>query len=276
MGTLYLVATPIGNLEDITLRALKTLQSVDLIAAEDTRTTRALLNHYGIHTPLTSHHRLNERAKCSTLLDQLQTQDIAIVSDAGTPLINDPGYILAQAAEEQGIPVIAIPGPSSPVVALSLSGLPTDQFMFMGYLPRKASDRHACLKSVSTYPMTLICLETPHRLRASLDDMLIELGDRRIAICRELTKIHEEVLRCQISDAIAHFIETEPLGEFTVIIAGAAQVEETWSRTQLEQEIRAGLRAGKRIPDLSKDLSEKSGWNRKEIYGLVGEIKSAE
>jgi 16S rRNA (cytidine1402-2'-O)-methyltransferase len=273
MGVLYLVATPIGNLEDITLRALKVLKSVGLIAAEDTRTTRALLTHYDIHTPLTSNHNLNERGKIDELLSQLAEKDVAVVSDAGTPLINDPGFPLVQAALEAGYQVTPIPGPSSPITALCVSGLPADQFTFLGYIPRKNSERREFLAQAGSYPTTLICLETPHRIRESLAAINEVLGDRQIAICREMTKMFEEVIRGSVTEAMEHFEQTEPLGEFTLVIAGAEQRDEKWNESRLSQAIRAGLEDGIRITDLSKDLSKESGWSRKVIYELAEKLK---
>lgn len=273
MGILYLVATPIGNLEDITLRALKILGSVDLIAAEDTRTTRGLLTHYDIHTPLTSNHNLNERARITELVDQLQSKNIAVVSDAGSPLINDPGFPLVQAAVAAGIKVQAIPGPSSPITALSISGLPADQFTFLGYIPRKNSERREFLSAAAAYPTTLIFLETPHRIQDSLAAMQETLGNRQIAICREMTKLYEEVIRGTISEAMDHFAAVEPLGEFTLVVAGLVPITEKWPRERMESEIRQGLAQNIRTKQLSRELSESSGWASKEIYNLAETLK---
>lgn len=273
MGDLYLVATPIGNLEDITLRALKVLKSVDLIAAEDTRTTRALLTHYDIHTPLTSNHNLNERARIDDLLNQLEAKDIAVVSDAGSPLINDPGFPLVQAAIAAGVRVLSIPGPSSPITALSISGLPTDQFTFLGYIPRKNSERKDFLREAGSYPTTLIFLETPHRIRESLAAIHEVLGDRQIAVCREMTKLYEEVIRGTVSAAMEHFASVDPLGEFTLVIAGQTAVPEKWTEERMINEIKLGLQQNRRSTDLSKELVEPSGWNRKEIYSLAESLK---
>lgn len=273
MGVLYLVSTPIGNLEDITLRALKVLKNVGLIAAEDTRTTRALLTHYDIHTQLTSNHNLNERSKIQDLVDQLLQKDIAIVSDAGTPLINDPGFPLVQAALEAGIKVVPIPGPSSPITALSVSGLPSDQFIFLGYIPRKNSERNEFLQKAAKYECSVICLETPHRIRESLQAILNCMGDRKMAVCRELTKMFEEVLRCSVSEAILHFSKTEPIGEFTLVIAGAEILDERWTLEQMTNAIRAGIGRKEKITQLSKELGAQSGWARKEIYDLAETLK---
>ena len=218
MPTLYLVATPIGNLEDISLRAIRILREVKLIAAEDTRRTRHLLTAYQINTPLTSYHEYNKKAKLPHLLQLLQQEDVALVSDAGMPGISDPGYDLVLAAIERSISVVAIPGPSVLPVALAISGLPADQFIHLGFLPRRKNERRRLLNSIAAEPRTIIAFETPHRLLESLSDLQEILGDRRIAICRELTKIHEEVFRGTVSQAIAHFLQ--PKGEFTLIIAG--------------------------------------------------------
>ncbi len=273
MGSLYLVATPIGNLEDITLRALKVLRSVGLIAAEDTRTTRGLLTHYDIHTPLTSNHNLNERSKIDDLLRQVQEKDIAIVSDAGTPLINDPGFPLVQAALEAGIKVIPIPGPSSPITALTVSGLPADQFVYLGYIPRKNTERRDFFEKVSSLEYSLICLETPHRIRESLRVIQEVLGDRQMAVCRELTKLYEEVLRCRVSEAINHFANTEPIGEFTLVIAGAPTFDSIWTESRLIDAIRQGISEQKKSTLMARELAQSSGWNRKQIYELIESMK---
>lgn len=218
MSTLYLVATPIGNLEDISQRAVRLLGEVRLIAAEDTRRTRQLLAAYRLRTSLTSYHEHNRKSKLPYLLGRLEHEDIALVSDAGMPGISDPGYDLVRAAIERGIPVIAIPGPSVLPTALAVSGLPASQFIYLGFLPRKKGERRRLLGSVDTEPRTIVALEAPHRLLASLRDIEEILGDRRIAICRELTKAHEEVFRGTVSQAIAHF--SQPRGEFTLVIEG--------------------------------------------------------
>jgi 16S rRNA (cytidine1402-2'-O)-methyltransferase len=190
MAALYLVATPIGNLEDISLRALRTLREVKLIAAEDTRRTRQLLVVHDIKTPLTSYHKHNKRAKIGYILDSLEDGDVALVADAGMPGISDPGYELVVAASERGIPIVPIPGASVVTTALVVSGLPTGRFIYLGFLPRKAGSRRRLLESVAGEEGTIIALETPHRLEAALDDILSVLGDRRLAVCRELTKVH--------------------------------------------------------------------------------------
>jgi 16S rRNA (cytidine1402-2'-O)-methyltransferase len=218
--TLYLIATPIGNLEDVSLRALRLLKEVSLIAAEDIRTTRKLLTTYQIKTPTTSYYEHNKNQKLNYLLERLSVGDIAVVSEAGMPGLSDPGYELVCAAVERKIPVVAIPGASSITTALSVSGLPTDQFTYLGFLPRRQSQRRKFLQDAAANTRTVVTFEAPHRLRESLHDILEVMGDRLIAVCRELTKVHEEVFRGKVSQAIEHF--TEPRGEFTLVLEGAA------------------------------------------------------
>ncbi len=218
MPVLYVIATPIGNLEDISLRALRLLQEVKLIAAEDTRTTRRLLNAYNIKTPLTSYHEHSKRAKLDYLLDYLEKEDLALVSEAGMPGLSDPGYGLIVAAIERGIPVVPIPGASAVITALVVSGLPTDQFFYVGFLPRRKGQRQRLLSSIVDEPRTIMAFETPHRLKEALSDIEEILGNRRLSVCRELTKIHEEVFRGRVSQAREHF--TEPRGEFSLVIEG--------------------------------------------------------
>ncbi len=221
MGTLYLIATPIGNLEDISARALRLLGQVRLIAAEDTRQTRKLLSHFDIHTPLTSYYEHNKLSKLDRVLEDLRHGDVALVSDAGTPGLNDPGYELVRAALQNGHRVSPVPGPSAPIAALVASGLPTGAFLFLGYLPRKTSERRRLLEEIAGLPYTLVFLETPHRLLRALDDLSAMLGARQIAIARELTKLHEEIFRGDVASARQHFEEQEPRGEFTLVVAGS-------------------------------------------------------
>jgi 16S rRNA (cytidine1402-2'-O)-methyltransferase len=218
MSVLYVIATPIGNMEDISLRALRLLQEVKLIAAEDTRTTRHLLNAYNIKTPLTSYHEHSKRAKLDYLLDYLEKEDLALVSEAGMPGLSDPGYELIVAAIERGISVVPIPGASAVITALVVSGLPTDQFLYVGFLPRRKGQRQRLLSSIVDEPRTIVAFETPHRIRETLSDIEEILGDRRLSVCRELTKIHEEIFRGRVSQAREHF--AEPRGEFSLVIEG--------------------------------------------------------
>ena len=239
MPTLYIVATPIGNLEDITLRALRILREVGLIAAEDTRVTRKLLSHYDIHIPLTSFNEHNQAARIPELLAALSENDVALVSDAGTPGVNDPGQSLVQAASIESIPVVVIPGASAVTSAVAVSGLVDEAFLYLGFLPRKQGERAKLLQSLVNETRPVVAFESPHRLRRSLEDMLAMLGDRRIAVCREMTKLYEEVFRGSISDAMAYFVH--PKGEFTLVIEGGAQSDrddagmEALARTLLEE-----------------------------------------
>lgn len=223
MGTLYLVSTPIGNLEDITLRGLRILREVSLIAAEDTRHTKRLLAHYAIQTPSISYHEHNKLTRLHTILAALANSDVALVSDAGTPALSDPGFELVQACLAANFSVSPIPGPSAPIAALVASGLPTDRFFYLGFLPRKSSERRTFLKAVASISATLICFEAPHRLLETLKDMLLVLGDRQIVVARELTKLYEELVRIKISQALEHFKNQAPRGEFTLVIEGLKQ-----------------------------------------------------
>ncbi|HXZ30568.1 MAG TPA: 16S rRNA (cytidine(1402)-2'-O)-methyltransferase [Dehalococcoidia bacterium] len=218
MPILYVIATPIGNLEDISLRALRLLGEVKLIAAEDTRKTRRLLNAYNIRTPLTSYHEHSNRAKLDYLLAYLEEEDLALVSEAGMPGLSDPGYDLIVAAVERGVSVVPIPGVSAVITALVVSGLPTDQFVHVGFLPRRKGQRQRLLSSIIDEPRTIVAFETPHRLKEALNDIEEILGDRRVSVCRELTKVHEEIFRGRVSQAREHFVE--PRGEFSLVIEG--------------------------------------------------------
>ena len=218
MPVLYVIATPIGNLEDISLRALRLLREVKLIAAEDTRTTRHLLNAHNIKTPLTSYHEHSKRAKLDYLLNYLENEDLALVSEAGMPGLSDPGYELIIAAIERGISVVPIPGASAVITALVVSGLPTDQFLYLGFLPRRKGQRQRLFSSIVDEPRTIVAFETPHRLKEALSDIEEILGNRRLSVCRELTKVHEEIFRGRVSQAREHF--AEPKGEYTLVIEG--------------------------------------------------------
>ena len=263
MPALYIIATPIGNLEDISLRALRLLSQVNLIAAEDTRTTRQLLNAYKIKTSLTSYHEHNKRAKLGYLLDCLKEKDVALVSEAGMPGLSDPGYELITAAIEHGIPVIPIPGASAAVTALVVSGLPTNQFLYLGFLPRRQGERQRLLQSVADEPRTIIAFESPHRLSKTLKDALRILGDRKLAVCRELTKVHEEVFRGMLSQAIEHF--ALPRGEFTLVIEGGGTGKPEISE-QIERELYQLYQQGTSAREAIGRLSETSGVPKKKLY----------
>jgi 16S rRNA (cytidine1402-2'-O)-methyltransferase len=268
MGTLFLVATPIGNLEDLSSRALRILDEVRLIAAEDTRQTKKLLTHFDIHTPLTSYYEHNKLSKLETILVKLNEGDVALVSDAGTPALNDPGYELVRAALKAGHRVSPVPGPASPIAALTASGLPTDTFLYLGYLPRKSTERKKFLEQVSDLPYTLIFLETPHRLIDSLEDLESVLGTREIAVARELTKLHEEIWRGKLEEAREYF--KSPRGEFVLVVEGKIKEKRgKWLEEKLLAEIRKEIKAGATPSTLAAKLAAESGWPRREIYKLT-------
>ena len=240
MHTLYIVGTPIGNLEDITLRALRTLREASLIAAEDTRVTRKLLARYDIDTPLISYHEHSRPARERELLDALGEGDVALVSDAGMPGVNDPGARLAGMAAAAGASVVVVPGASAVTAAVALAGIAAPSWTHLGFLPRRASDRKRLLRSLASRPAALVAFETPHRLRAALQDALDTLGDRRVAVCRELTKLHEETFRGTLTEALAHF--TRPRGEFTLVLEGAPPGETDDGREDAARRMLAQLR----------------------------------
>lgn len=260
---LYIVATPIGNLEDISLRALRILREVKLIAAEDTRRTRQLLAAYDIKTPTTSYHERNKLTKLDYILGALSEGDVALVSDAGMPGISDPGHELIVAASGRGIPIVPIPGASVVITALAVSGLDTGRFRYLGFLP-KAGARRKLLKSIVDEPATIVVLETPHRLTAALSDILEVLGDREIAVCRELTKLYEEVFRGRVSQAINHFVE--PRGEFTLVIAGAEEPAEPQLTEAVEKRLQEMRRRGVGAKEAVAKVAEETGLAKKELY----------
>lgn len=273
MSTLYLVATPIGNLEDITYRAVRILKEVSIIAAEDTRTSGELLKRYHITTPLTSYHEHNNTQKKQQLLAHLAKGDVALISDAGTPGINDPGFVMVNAALDAGHNVSPIPGPTAPIAAITASGLPTNTFLYLGYLPRKKSQRQKFLTEVKHVSHTLLFLETPHRLCQALDDIEKKLGERQIAVARELTKRHEEIFRGKISEAIQHFSEKKPRGEMTLVIAGEDAKTRKWDEEKLHNALTKAQKLGKKSPSMiAKEIAKESGWNRSEVYKVLQEL----
>ncbi|MCC7117914.1 MAG: 16S rRNA (cytidine(1402)-2'-O)-methyltransferase [Anaerolineales bacterium] len=274
MGTLYLVATPLGNLEDLSPRALRLLREVKLIAAEDTRHTGALLQHFKIETPLTSYFEHNKTKKLDQILNALIGGDVALVSDAGTPAINDPGYELVRAALAANFDVRPVPGPSAPISALSVSGLPTDSFLYLGYLPHKSGERKKSITQVAHLTYTLIFLESPHRLLDALEDLLAILGDRPICVAREMTKLYEEYWRGSINAALTYFKSKEPRGEFTLVIAGKPETEkERWPEAELLKAIKKELKNARPAKEISAELAEASGWNKKDVYSLINQLK---
>jgi 16S rRNA (cytidine1402-2'-O)-methyltransferase len=272
MGTLFLVATPIGNLEDMSPRAVRVLRESKLIAAEDTRHTGILLKRFEIQTPLTSYFEHNKLHKLDAILAALADGDVALVSDAGTPAINDPGYELVRAALASGFDVRPVPGPSAPVAALSVSGLPTDAFTYLGYLPHKPSERRKFVAQIADLPHTLIFLESPHRIIESLEDLLAGLGDRQICVAREMTKLFEEYWRGPLSGALEYFKSREVRGEFTLVVAGNVD-SGRWSEEELLAAIKRELENGKSAKEISAELAEQSGWNKKQVYALINRTK---
>jgi 16S rRNA (cytidine1402-2'-O)-methyltransferase len=273
MSTLYLVATPIGNLEDISLRALRILGEVSLIAAEDTRVTGRLLTRYDISTRMISFHEYSDQGRIAELIETMRDRDVALVSDAGTPGLSDPGYRLVQAAVDAGLQVIPIPGPSAVVAALVSSGLPTDRFLFLGFLPRQQKARRAALHAVARLPYTLVLYEAPHRLTGLLTDVLKILGDRQLCVARELTKLHEETWRGGAADALAKYQAERARGEITVVIAGADPDLARWTEAEVLGELRALLADGTSSKGAAVELAEQAGWNRRDIYRLALQLK---
>ena len=270
-GTLYIVATPIGNLEDITLRALRILREVDQIACEDTRQTRKLLDRHGVSKPLVSYHEHNEQARADELLRELQAgRNIALVSDAGTPLIADPGYRLVAQARAKGITVSPIPGASALVTALSASGLPTDSFFFGGFLPAKKTQRRKTLEALKSYPSTLVFYEAPHRIVETLEDIAEVLGARRVTLGRELTKIHEEFLAGQAAELLEALEKRPPLkGEITLMIGkGDSPAADT---TPIEAAFDRLLEAGVPRMEAMKTVARERGLSKREVYQKLNE-----
>jgi 16S rRNA (cytidine1402-2'-O)-methyltransferase len=275
MGILYLVATPIGNLEDISLRALRILKEADLIACEDTRHTAKLLTHYGISTPRESYHQFNEESRAPRLIQMLRDgKNIALVSDSGTPLVSDPGYELVSSCRKEGIQVIPIPGPSAAIAALVGSGLPAESFFFAGFLPSRGSLRKRRLEELAGLPTTLILYEAPHRILDSLDDMVAIFGARRASIAREITKVHEELLHGTLPELL-ELLRKRPRirGEITLVIerGGSAPAHTSWPaslRQHLEEEMqRTGLPRNEAL----KSVAKQRGVTRKQAYNQLNE-----
>ena len=268
-GVLYIVATPIGNLEDVTLRALKVLKEVDLIAAEDTRHTQKLLSHYDIRTPQTSYHEHNEKTKARPLVERLlQGQNIALVTDAGVPAISDPGYRLVVEAIKADIRVTPIPGPSALTAVLSASGLPTDRFVFEGFLPAKKKERRDRLEALRGEVRTVVCFEAPHRLMESLRDIHELLGDREVVVAREVSKVYEEFLRGLANEVIHRLAGREIRGELTLVIKGSAR-ESPVSEALLRAEIRKLKGGGMRVKEIAEVLAERHSLAKREVYNMV-------
>jgi len=275
-GILYLVGTPIGNFGDMTDRARETLGTVAVVAAEDTRRTGRLLAHFGIEARMVSLFQGNEGRRTQELLKELRSDhDVAVVSDAGMPGLSDPGYQLVRASVDAGIEVRVVPGPSSLLSALVVSGLPTDRFVFEGFLPRRAGDRRMRLRGLAYDRRTVVLFESPHRVTTLLRDVLVELGNRRVAIARELTKLHEEVIRGRISDVLARLPDLGLKGELVVVLEGSRQPQVV-DQEELVGEARALVQAGMRKRDAASEVARKRGASANAIYESLLEADRSE
>ena len=284
-GRLYLCATPIGNLEDITLRVLRVLREVDLIAAEDTRNSIKLLNHFNIKTPMTSYHEYNKIEKAYQLVEKMrQGQNIALITDAGTPGISDPGEELVRICQESGIPVTSLPGPAACITALTMSGLPTRRFAFEAFLPKDKKERARILSSLEQETRTIVLYEAPHHLKKTLEELWKALGDRNITLCRELTKKYETAFPTTISGAIAYYEKQEPRGEFVLVIQGKDQKQlikeqqESWEALSLEEHMQHYENQGMNRKEAMKQVAKDRGISKRDVYGTLledsGEIQS--
>ena len=273
-GHLYVVGTPIGNLADLSERARATLGSVDLVAAEDTRRTGRLLAHLGLKVRMLSLFEGNERQRIDELLDRLREGErVALVSDAGMPAVSDPGFRLLRAAVEAGVEISVVPGPSAVTAALVVSGLPTDRWVFEGFLPRRPSERRERLRALAHDPRTVVLFESPLRVITLLRDVLVELGDRRAAVARELTKLHEEVVRGRISEVLASLLDREPRGELVVVIEGAEAVAPDLD--ELVEEARGLVADGMRKREAAAAVARRGGGSANEIYGALVDPEAA-
>ena len=273
MGTLYVVGTPIGNLEDLSSRALRVLRQVSLVAAEDTRKTGALFSRFDIHTPLTSYFEHNKLTKLEAILEALGRGDVALVSEAGLPGFSDPGYELIRAAIEAGVPIVPIPGPVAAITALVVSGLPTDSFTFLGFLPRKSSERRRALEQVVSEKRTLVFYEAPHRLANCLEDIESMLGDRPIAVARELTKLYEEIYRGTVHSAREHFAHGQVRGEVTLVVGGAVENVVAWDEAGVQRALNEAIHHGMDRKEAVRQVTRRSGWPRRDVYRLALEFK---
>lgn len=275
-GKLYLCATPIGNLEDITLRVLRTLKEVDLIAAEDTRNSLHLLNHFGIKTPMTSYHEYNRIEKAHTLIKKMQEgQNIALITDAGTPGISDPGEDLVRLCHEAGIGVTSLPGACACVTALTLSGLPTRRFCFEAFLPQEKKEKQKLLEELKTEIRTTIIYEAPHRLLRTLSELREALGERRITVCRELTKKHETVFQTTLSQAIDYYSTNEPRGECVIVMEGRSfeelqkEAQQQWADMDIEAHVALYEDQGLDRKEAMKRVARDRGISKREVYGML-------
>ncbi len=272
-GTLFLCATPIGNLGDMTPRVVDTLRQADVIAAEDTRNSIKLLNHFDIHTPMTSYHEYNKVEKAKQLVGQLLAgQNIALITDAGTPAISDPGEVLVKMCQENGIPVTSLPGPSACITALTLSGLSTRRFCFEGFLPSEKKEKRLILEELSQESRTIVLYEAPHRLVRTLEELLSALGNRRITLCRELTKRFETVIPTTLQEALQRYQEEEPKGEFVLVLEGKSLQEKrqeeiaSWEEMSIEEHMAYYEAQGMDHKSAMKAVAKDRGVGKREIY----------
>lgn len=269
MPTLYVVPTPIGNLEDITLRALRVLKEVALIAAEDTRTSRVLLDHYDIATPMTSYHEHNKFTKLDEVLGALSSSDVALISDAGTPGVSDPGYELIRAALDANYPVVPLPGANAVITALVGSGMPSDSFVYLGFLPKKNKARRDLFESLRDERRTMIAYENPYRVADSLADVADVLGTQRpVCVAREISKLFEEFYRAGAADAAARYADEAPKGEVTLVIGGATDTPTAWDEGQVRAALQRRLDEGEKLSRAAKQVAQESGWNKRDVYAL--------
>lgn len=273
MGTLYVVGTPIGNLEDLTLRASRILGEVDLIAAEDTRVTRKLLNHLGWRIPMISCHQNNWRVRLPMLLRALESGDVALVTDAGMPAVSDPGSDVVSEVAAKGFPVEVVPGVSAATAGLSVSGMTGDAFLFLGFLPRRGRERRECLQRAASAPETVVLFESPHRLAATLADLRDAMGNRRVSVGRELTKLHEEIFRGTLKEAGEHF--SSPRGEFVLVVEGGNTAREgapgkdlEISEAAISQELARLRESGEKARDAVAAVAEAHGLSKRRVYQL--------
>ncbi len=271
---LYIVSTPIGNLEDISPRALRVLGEVDIIACEDTRTTGKLLSRFNIKKPLESYHEHNEAEKAKVLVNMLQDgNSVALVTDAGTPGVSDPGYRLVNLASKQGIEVVSVPGPSAAIAALSVSGLPTDRFAFIGFLPRTKKKLIEAIESLKRYPETLIFFESPKRVVKTLGILKDQLGERRVSVSREITKMYEETIRGSITEVLEQLSSRETLkGEFTIVVSGCGEAESQASDKELERLLKIFYARGSSLKDTVKEVSDSYGVSKSMVYKMALKI----
>lgn len=277
-GQLYVCATPIGNLEDMTYRVVRILNEVDVIAAEDTRNSIKLLNHFDIHTPMTSYHEFNKVEKAKQLVGQLLAgQDIALITDAGTPAISDPGEVLVKFCQESGVPVTSLPGPAACITALTLSGLSTRRFCFEGFLPYEKKERREILKELTDESRTMILYEAPHRLIATLEELYQTLGNRKITICKELTKKHESAWPTTLENALKHFEEEEPRGEYVLVLEGKSREEKkaeaiaAWEQMSIEEHMEYYENQGIDYKEAMKLVAKDRGVGKREIYSYLNQ-----